>query len=286
MSAEVNGVIHDIGYQRYAGPRLGRAYAVRSLYVQSLRGAFGLGRGAKAKVFPWLVVGLLTLIAVVIVAIAANVPDMPMPYLEFPEEMTLFIVLFGAVVGPELVSRDLRSGVLSLYFSRPITRADYPLAKLAALVSAMWLILAGPLLIMFLGEVFSVDRFGDVWPILGTFSQGLASSAVFALVYSALSLLVASLAGRRAVAAAMIVAAFLITTPVFGVLVEIADESTAASQLAGLVSPLTLAMGVVEWVFGDGENIGSYGPVYGIVALGFVLACVALLLLRYRKVAR
>jgi ABC-2 type transport system permease protein len=286
MSADVNGVIHDIGYQRYAGARLGRAYAVRSLYVQSLRGAFGLGRGAKAKIFPWLVVGLLTLVAVVIVAIAANVPDMPMPYLEFPEEMTLFIVLFGAVVGPELVSRDLRSGVLSLYFSRPITRADYPLAKLAALVSAMWLILAGPLLIMFLGEVFSVDRFGDVWPILGDFSEGLAGSAVFALVYSALSLLVASLAGRRAVAATMIVAAFLITTPIFGVLVEISDEGTAAQSLAGLVSPLTLAMGVVEWLFGDGENIGSYGPVYAGVAAGFVAICVALLLLRYRRVAR
>jgi ABC-2 type transport system permease protein len=48
-----SGVIHDIGYQRYTGPRLGRGYAIRSLYLHSLRTAFGLGRSAKAKIFPW-----------------------------------------------------------------------------------------------------------------------------------------------------------------------------------------------------------------------------------------
>ena len=58
------GVIHDIGYQRYTGPRLGRGYAVRSLYVHGLRSAFGLGRSAKAKIFPWLVIGILFFIAV------------------------------------------------------------------------------------------------------------------------------------------------------------------------------------------------------------------------------
>ena len=102
MSAEVNGVnsvIHDIGYQRYTGPRLGRAYAVRSLYAESLRAAFGLGRGAKAKIFPWIVVGILTLVAVVIVAVASQTGGMEMPYLDFPQSMSLLIVLFGAVVG-------------------------------------------------------------------------------------------------------------------------------------------------------------------------------------------
>ena len=293
MSAEANGVIHDIGYRRYTGARLGRAYAVRSLYGGSLRAAFGLGRGAKAKVFPWSVVGLLTLVAVVIIAIFTRSPGMEMPYLEFPDNMSTFIVLFGAVVAPELVSRDLRSGVLSLYFSRPITRADYPLAKLAALVSAMWLLVAGPLLLMFLGAAFSVDRFGDVWPELGRFAEGLGSAGVYAIIFASLSLIVATLSGRRAVAAAMIVAAFLITTPVYGVLVEISAESSTLQQLAGLVSPPILAVELNSWLFTDDtagvggvDDIGSYGPVYALTALGLVVACAGLLLLRYRKVAR
>jgi len=293
MSAEANGIIHDIGYRRYTAARLGRAYAVRSLYGQSLRAAFGLGRGAKAKVFPWSVVGLLTLVAVVIIAIFTRSPGMEMPYLEFPDNMSTFVVLFGAVVAPELVSRDLRSGVLSLYFSRPITRADYPLAKLAALVSAMWLLLAGPLLLMFLGAAFSVDRFGDVWPELGRFAEGLGSAGVYAIIFSSLALIVATLSGRRAVAAAMIVAAFLITTPVYGVLVEVSAESSTLQQLAGLVSPPILAVELNSWLFTDDtagvggvDDIGSYGPVYALTALGLVLACASLLLLRYRKVAR
>ena len=56
--AQPTSVIHDIGYQRYKGPRLGRWYANRSLYEQSLRTAFGIGRGAKAKIFPWMVIGI------------------------------------------------------------------------------------------------------------------------------------------------------------------------------------------------------------------------------------
>ena len=47
MSAET-GVIHDIGYRRYTGPRLGRAQIARALYWHSLRSAFGIGRGDKA----------------------------------------------------------------------------------------------------------------------------------------------------------------------------------------------------------------------------------------------
>ena len=59
------GVIHDIGYQRYTGERLGRGYSARSLYTHGVRTAFGLGRSAKAKIFPWMVVGIVGLVAVV-----------------------------------------------------------------------------------------------------------------------------------------------------------------------------------------------------------------------------
>ncbi len=55
VSAAPGGAyIHNIGYRHYDGPRLGRAYARRSLFSQSLRGAYGLGRSAKSKVLPML----------------------------------------------------------------------------------------------------------------------------------------------------------------------------------------------------------------------------------------
>ncbi len=294
MSAE--SVIHDIGYQRYQGPRLGRGYAVRSLYSHGLRTAFGLGRSAKSKVFPWSVAGLVFLVAVVLTAVRAQTGTIALTYWQFPRPVVILPILFCAVVAPELVSRDLRGGVLPLYFSRPLTRSDYALAKLAALVSALWLLLAGPETLMFLGGVFTVDGMDEVWTELGHYAQGLAVAAVYAIVFGTLALLVASLAGRRAVAAAMTVALFLITTPVYGVLVGLAyrdspdgnltGSALAMSQWAGVVSPMTLVGGIAGWWFDPDRPIGEYGPLYASVAAALVVVCAGLLLLRYRKVAR
>jgi ABC-2 type transport system permease protein len=279
------GVIHDIGYQRYQGERLGRGYAVRSLWSHSLRTSYGLGRSAKAKVFPWLVAGLVGSVAVVVTAIRAAADELVVTYLDFPQGVYPLLILFAAVVAPELVSRELRTGVLSLYFSRPLRRGDYALAKLAALVAAVWLLLAGPLLVMFLGGVFSVDGWSAVWEETGDFATALVYMAIHALVIASIALLIASLVGRRAVAAGAIVAAFLVTTPVVGVLSEIGGET--ARELAGLFSPSTIVFGLREWLFGppeEGGTIGGFGPVYGGVTLALVAACVGLLLLRYRRV--
>jgi ABC-2 type transport system permease protein len=279
------GVIHDIGYQRYEGVRLGRRYIFGSLYVHGLRVAFGFGRSAKAKIFPWFVVGVITIVAVVVTAVRAQIKTVVLSYAEFPEALTLLILFFCAVVGPELVSRDLRTGVLPLYFSRPLRRTDYPLAKLAALVSAVFLMLAGPQLVMFLGAAFGAPDMGAVWDELGDFGVGVAYTGVHALVYGSLALFVASLMSRRAVAAGAIAGVFLVTTPLVGVLAIM--PSPTVNKLAGLASPATLVGGVGDWLFeGSGDyGIGEFGPVYGATAAGLVAACVLLLLLRYRKVA-
>ena len=52
LAAPGGGVIHDIGYRHYTGPRLGRAGIVRALIWHSLRSSVGIGRGAKAKIIP------------------------------------------------------------------------------------------------------------------------------------------------------------------------------------------------------------------------------------------
>lgn len=279
------GVIHDIGYQRYQGPRLGRGYAARSLYTHSLRTAYGLGRSAKAKVFPWLAVGIVGIVAVVVTAIRAAADETVLTYVGLPDAVFPVLILFGAIVAPELVSRDLRSGVLSLYFSRPMRRTDYGLAKLAALVSAIWLMLAGSQLVMYLGGVFSVDGWSAVWEETGDLAEGLAYSAVHAIVIGAIALLVSSLVSRRAVAAPIVVAAFLVTLPVVGLLETAGGET--ARQISGLFNPATLILGVRAWLFRDTEDVpdfGSFEPLYGAVTLALVAACAGLLLLRYRKV--
>jgi ABC-2 type transport system permease protein len=290
-------VIHDIGYQRYDGPRLGRVYLLRSLYTHGVRAVFGFGRGAKSKIFPWAVAGIVYLVAIVLTAIRSQGADVPVTYWNFGQTVWLLIALFCAVTAPELVSRDLRGTVLPLYFSRPLRRSDYAVAKLLAIGTAVFLLLAGPETVMLLGGVFSVDGFSAVMHEIGHWGQGLLVALVYALVFGGLSLLIASLAGRRGVAAAVIAAFFLVTEAIYGIVIglnaaragggEASEQAAqAAAQWAGVVSPASLVNGISQWWFDPKHGVGNYGPLYAAVGIPFVLLCVGLLLLRYRRVAR
>ena len=278
------GVIHDIGYRRYTGPRLGRGHATAALYVHSVRTAFGLGRSAKAKIFPGIVVALAFAVAIVAVAVRAQTDQIAMTYLQYVDGLAIPIVLFLAVVGPEIVCRDLRARVLPLYFSRPLRRSDYALAKLAAMISAVWLLLAAPLLLMFLGGVF--DQTGGAsgaWNEFTDFLGGLGYAAITAVVLGAFAVPLASLSSRRAVSAVVIAAAFTVTTPIIGVVQEIGG--TTARQVVPLVNPVSIVTGLESWIYQTDElEIGRFGPLYLATAVAVVGVGTAALILRYRKV--
>jgi ABC-2 type transport system permease protein len=290
--SEPAGVIHDIGYQRYAGPRLGRRYIVRTMYTHSLRTVFGLGRTGKAKIFPWLVTSVLGLAAVVVAVIRTQVgPDeIGNVYTGFADTMSWLMIFGVAVAAPELVSRDLRSGLPSLYFSRPLTSNDYAVAKLGALITAVWMLLGLPQLIIFVVSGFSLGGgFPVVWDDFERMLGGMLYAVIWAFVFASIALLVASMTGRRAFAAGGVVAVFLVTTPIVGVLSSLPSQT--ANELAGLFSPTTLIQSLWRWASNGGPDsqgldVGGFGPLYAVVAVALVGLCVVLLLLRYRKVAR
>src|SRR6476469_1929878 len=96
------GVIHDIGFRHYSGPRLGRGYLLRSLYVESLRGAYGLGRSAKSKVMPFLLLTVMTIPALIIAVVAAVTKSdkLPVEYTQYPNVLGLAIAIFVAAQAP------------------------------------------------------------------------------------------------------------------------------------------------------------------------------------------
>ncbi|WP_433300857.1 ABC transporter permease [Actinoplanes sp. CA-030573] len=281
------GVIHDIGYQRYEGPRLGRGAVLGALYVHGLRAAFGFGRSAKSKIFPWGVAGIILLVAVINAGVRSQTGTWLFDYFQIDNNMSLLVIFFAAIVAPELVSRDLRAGVLPLYFSRPLRAADYVTAKVAALVTALWLLLGVPQFIMFLTGAFtSKTGMKGVWHELGLLIPGWGYSLLWALVFASISLLIASFTGKRAFAAGGIVAFVLMTVPVVGVLSLLPSQT--AHHLAGLASPISLINGIEFWlrdVQDPGLDIGDLGPIYGIEAVCLIAVCLLLLLARYRKVA-
>ena len=149
------GVIHDIGYRHYAGERRGRRYIRRSLYADSLRGAYGLGRSARNKITPTILLAVMCLPAAVMVAITAATRgnELVGDYTSYVLNLQMVVLIFVAAQAPAIVSRDLRFGVMSLYFSRPLERVDYVVAKYLAMASAVFVLTAAPLTIMFVGAL-------------------------------------------------------------------------------------------------------------------------------------
>jgi len=279
------GVIHDIGYRRYEGARLGRGHILRSLYAHSMRTAFGLGRGVKAKLFPWAVAGVVAAVAVVLTAINSRSPEPVSTYPEFVDSMGVPAILFLAAVAPELVSRDLRARVLTLYFARPVRRSDYVYAKLAALISALFLVIAGPQLVIFAGAAFASDSVGEFRRHLTDLLGGWLYTGIFVVVTASLALLISSLTGRRMFSAASVVGVFVVTIPMAAVIWEVGGDSVVR-DLSGIATPTWLVMGIGDWLLGHEAvvDVKDLGPVYGAAGVALVAACVAILLARYRRV--
>lgn len=284
-------VIHDLGYQRYTGPRLGRAYTFGTLYLHSLRTAFGLGRGVKAKLFSWGIAGIIGAVGLILTVIEAQTGEAQLTSPEFVDQMAVLSVMFLAVVGPELVCRDQHTRTLSLYFARPLRRSDYALARLGGLISALWLVLAAPLLLMFVGAALSTKKgAGEVADAAGHLATGLAHAATHAVLLGSLSLLIASLIRRRAVAAAAIVGAFLAGAPIVA-LTEGLGGSAGTSELVSIVHPPTALSYLDAWLYSSGNwgyNSAHHianGPFLAGYVLVATAASVALLVTRYRKVS-
>jgi ABC-2 type transport system permease protein len=80
--------------------------------------------------------------------------------------LSMIVIL---LVGPGLISRDLRFNALPLYFSRPLRRIDYFIGKLGVVVTFLGMVLVVPSLIAYLlGLVFSLDLsvLRDTLPLL------------------------------------------------------------------------------------------------------------------------
>ncbi|WP_405949202.1 ABC transporter permease subunit [Streptomyces prunicolor] len=284
--------IHNIGYRNYNGPRLGRAYARRSLYSMSLRGSYGLGRSVKSKVLPMLLFVVMCVPAAIMVAVAVatKAKDLPVDYTRYAIIMQAVIGLYVASQAPQSVSRDLRFKTVPLYFSRPIETADYVRAKFAALASAMLILTGAPLIVLYVGALLAKLDFADQTK---GFAQGLVSVTLLSLLFAGVGLVIAAVTPRRGFGIAAIIAVLTISSGAVSTLQAIADaqNSTSAIPWIGLFSPVTLIDGLQSAFLGASSAFpGGVGPshaegvVYILAVLGLIAATYGLLIRRYRKV--
>ena len=284
------GTIYDLGYQRYAGRRLGQFNAVKTLFTFSLRTAFGLGRGDRSKIIPGAILLITFLPAIVQVGIASATqrPEF-INYAGHLQFTAFLLALFAAAQAPELIVTDRQHGVLSLYLSRPLTGTDYAFAKLAALSAGMLVLTLGPQLLLFLGKVFMLaspwtslkEEWRKLLPIVG-------GTMVVSVLMASIGLALSSLAGRRAFASANVIALFLFM-PAASQLLRSLTTGDVRRYLV-LANPVFLMTGFTNWLFAIEARRRSVigradlpGTTYLITILTVCLVCTFILWWRYRR---
>ena len=102
-----------------------------------------------------------------------------------------FSMIVILLVGPSLISQDLRFNAMPLYFSRPIRRIDYFMGKLGIIGYFLGLVLVVPSVIAYvLGLLFSLDIsiIPDTFPLLlASIGYGLLMTLSAGLLILALS---------------------------------------------------------------------------------------------------
>jgi ABC-2 type transport system permease protein len=243
------------GFQRYEGPRSGVGGAIRSVSWQSIRSTLGLGRPARYKVFPVAAVVIAYLPAVVFVGVAIVVGDHLDPnevadYAGYYGFITAAILLFAALVAPEVLVSDRRNGMLALYLSTPLHRGTYLAAKAIAVLAMLGLVTLGPPLLLLIGYTVDGDGPDGVGAWLTVLVRIVISSAAVSAALTAVSMAASCLTDRRAFAAIGVVLLALATPALASALVEGAELSPSWR----LIDVFSMPFELVYRIYGQPGN--------------------------------
>jgi len=290
LQAQPQGVIHDIGYRPYSGPRLGALAVAWSLFVTGLRSCYGLGRSTRSKVLPFLLLIVILLPALILVAVMVQLKadQQLLPYSRYAMVTQVVIAVFVASQAPALISSDLRFRTITLYLARPIRRSTYVLVRFASLTAAVFALVLAPITLLYLGGLLADLPIGRE---TGDFLPAVVAALLLAMVLAGLSAMVCAVTPKRGIAVAAVIVVLLVSYSVVATIQVIAMEgsSPALAQLVGLFSPFTLIDGVQAWVFGGKASTPAppEGAGMGILFCATTLAVIAgslgAMMLHYRK---
>ena len=285
-------VLTDRGYQPYGGPRLGTSRAVRAIIRDGVRRALGLRRKARRKVLPWLMIGMTWMVTCIYLIVVwfqdtVNFEVFDNAYTALLGTIILFGLIFTSYAAPEMLVPDRTSGVLNVYFSRPLRVGHYLAAKGGALAAVIFGFWTGPLLFYHLGLAFISEKgfasylganLNELWRIP-------AVSLCYMLTYGSVALLCAALFKRVAAATAVCIA--VIFSFNIAVTITVFFSETTARWLSLLAFEQHVT-NLREWIFGEGgaelmQRVGIDPWASALVIAVLTAAAAALIKLSYRK---
>lgn len=170
-------------------------------------------------------------------------------FVNFQGGFAFFVAL---LVGPPLVSRDLRNNALPLYLCRPFSRTEYVMGKMSVLLILLSWITWIPQLLMFLFQAYleGFAWFRDNWWIA---SGIVIAGVVWVLLLSLLSQTVSALLKWRIVASAAMLAAVFIPSVFGSVFINILFQT----KKGDLISLFALMGHVTSGLFGTYDRVAG-----------------------------
>jgi ABC-2 type transport system permease protein len=271
--------IHDQGYRRYAGARLLRA---RSWSVIARAGIIARLRERRFLAL-LLVAWLLFVVRAVQIyfgttfARASFFAPSEETFHGFLTQQRLFVFFITIYAGAGLIASDRQANALQLYLSKPITRHDYILGKLATLaafliavtwVPAMMLLM---LQVLFSGSLEFVSTHPRLVPAITI------TAALQVALASMMMLALSSLSRSRRFAAML----YALVTIFAGTIERVLQTTTGAAGWV-LLSPQNTLLVITDALFGIEPEIPVTIALIAIVTL--MAVCVAVLERRVRAV--
>ena len=157
-----------------------------------------------------------------IIGVALDIPG----HADYYGIVSIILLLFSAVMAPELLCPDRRSGVITLYLVRSLTFTDYVLGRWAAFFVVSLLFIYTGQAVLLIGLTMSaaepLEYLRDNWANIPKF---LSAGLVIAIMTTTIPLAAAAFTARRVYASAFVIGLWLITASAAGILVSGLEES-------------------------------------------------------------
>jgi ABC-2 type transport system permease protein len=160
-----------------------------------------------------------------------------------------FAFIVALLVGPPMVSRDLRNNALPLYLCRPFSRTEYVMGKMSVLLILLSLITWVPQLLLFFFQSY-LQGFAWFRANLWIASAIVISGLVWILLLALLSQTISALVKWRVIASGALLGLFLIPS-VFG---EFINE-VFQTRWGSLISLGALMKSVTSGLFGTFDRV-------------------------------
>lgn len=191
-------------------------------------------------------------------------------FLIFMTLQGVFAVFLAALTGPGLIAPDLANNALPLYFSRPLTRLDYALARLLTLLGLLSLITWVPGLVLFgiQAGMAGTGWFGANWRLAVGIVAGFA---LWILLVSLVAMASSAFARVKAVSGGLVLAFFFILGGLSGMV-----NGIYRVTWGNVLSPTWASRRIWSELLKVDPGPGQAGP--GVPACGLVLLAIMLLL--------